>query len=111
MAEGLFHVGVESFVTEGEVAVSQTPVQLVPYDEYRMSLIISPPSANTLVLRFVQDPTLTGGMRIITSAGPLILTLALHGAIVKGPIFAVLTVGTLNIAWWGARSSCECLKR
>lgn len=111
MAEGLFHVGAESFVTDGQVTVTQTPQVLVPYDEQRISLVISPPSANTLVLRFTADATLTGGMRITTSAGPLILTLALHGALVKGPIFAIVTLGSIDIAWWAARATCECIKR
>src|SRR5215468_3940894 len=92
MQQDWFHEQLDSVPTEYVVPVGTTKTLLLPMDETRVSAIISAPQTNTMILSLSGDPAVTTGLRIPAGGQPILLSLAIHGSIVRGPVFATILV-------------------
>lgn len=77
--------------------VTTTSAQLVPFDPNRVTLIISAPDANDIILSIAGDASATNGFRLNAGSNPLILTLMLHGDIVTKAFNAITAAATESI--------------
>lgn len=80
--------------------VGATAVELVPFDPNRVALLIPSSTVGDLWLGLRSTPSSLHGMRIPSGAIATILTLGDHGALVQGPIQAVVDGGTDTITCW-----------
>src|SRR5262249_1106968 len=107
-AQDWFHEQLESVPTEYVVAVATTKTLLLPMDESRVSAIISAPVTNPMTLTFSQDAAVTTGLGVPGGGQPVLLSLAMHGSIVRGPIYATIAVAGETITVWAALNLCAC---
>ena len=82
------------------VTVALTDGELVGADADRVSLLISAPSANTLILSFGTAAAAAVGIRLSAGDPALLLTVRDHGEIVVGAIRALMTVAGVDITVW-----------
>jgi hypothetical protein len=99
-----------STVGDQVVTVATSSTVLVPRDEARISLIIQAPLTNRFSLSWGADAVLDQGITLYPGAAPLILYLASHGSVVKGPIKAISAVAGQAVYWVGAHTDCQCLQ-
>lgn len=75
---------------------------LVPYSPTRVALVISAPLTNPMFLALRQAAASAGGILCAAGDPPLVLTLGDHGALVMGPISAIIPAGAENVTYWDA---------
>ena len=78
-------------------SVAQSAVSLVDTDRNRYALVISAPLAGNLLLSWGEQPTTAAGVVIPAGAGPLVLDIQHHGALVTEQVWAIMDAGTVNI--------------
>lgn len=72
----------------------------VPFDGSRVTLVIGA-TLNDTVLLSLREAAVGGvGLRLAPGAGVLVLTMAQHGQMVCGPIFARMAAGDETITYW-----------
>ncbi len=79
------------------VSVGTTAVQITQPNPYRLSLVISAPSANRITVG--SDPMVSdlNGMVLYGGGGPLPLDIIHHGDIVTGGLWAIANTGTNTV--------------
>lgn len=80
-----------------KVIVGTTSIQIVLRAVSRIALIITCPIANRITLCWGKDAVDQEGTILFAAGSPLILDLQHHGAMVRGPIFAIADAGTNTI--------------
>lgn len=77
------------------VVGAATPVQIAEYAAKRESLFVG----NDVAIFVSTDPavSVTNGLRLDQTAGPLILSRLSHGAMLDGPIWAISAAGNANV--------------
>lgn len=108
--KNLYHEFLDSTPAQQDVPVGITDSLLVPRNLARVGLIIEAPLTQVLYLAWNGVPSATVGIRLPAGGAPLVLTAALHGALVYGPIRAVLVGGAEVISYVESISNCPCTK-
>ena len=101
------HARPKSAISDGVFNVSATIAQIVPPDQNREALIISPPTGADIIIGWSGAITATTGLKLRQTDLPLILTTSEHGALVQAPIYAVCVGNASGI--WSASSWHNCL--
>lgn len=81
-------------------SVGNASTLLVLRNEQRQSVVITAPVASVLNLSFGVAAVVGNGIRIPAGQGPVVLSRDLHGRLVDGPIYAIMTAGTETIGVW-----------
>lgn len=103
-----WHAGRESTPEQETRTVGTTATLLVPRSPNRVALTISAPKTNEMWLSWNGDAAIGVGIRIPAGSQPLQLSLSDNGAMVMGPVSAIIATAAEAITYVGAINSCAC---
>lgn len=101
----------ESQTTQVGITVGLADSAFIPRNENRTSLVISSLNGANLFLCWNGPAAANVGIMLASGAAPLVLSLAIHGAIVRGPIRAVNDSASLVCYYVETTLTCPCIRK
>ena len=94
----------QSASAQRKVSIATTSTLLVEADPRRKALLVCRPPTNEITLSLKEAAVANQGVILDTTDPPLLLTAALHGAMVRGPIYAISDTAAQVITFWETSS-------
>lgn len=108
--DNLYHEFHDSTPAQRAVPIGVADTPFVDKNTARIALVITAPGANPAFIAWNGPASATNGIRIPAGGNPLVLTAALHGALVFGPITASVPLGAETMTFAESTSNCPCAR-